>query len=197
MTDDTDLPRRPNAKYKLSKPDNAVNIKEEDLTFYYNREHRLKKAPQAVRNLYTEKKVYRFNLLRPLIADKPRAIVFITIIVICATIILLSILGYFDSSYSLDGNNIEISAAKFEDMSIIVLKKTYKKGASPYSGAVDIAVSPAESGEDEEYPVFYHRIFFTLETAEEYRFAVPFDSASFAIVLKTEQNFLQLKIKTK
>ena len=197
MTDDENRPSRPNANYKLSKPDRAVNPEEEEkLTFYYDRERRLAKAPQAVKDLYTEKKQYRFNLLRPLVADKPRAILFFTILIICASIIILSILGYFDNSYSLDGNKIEITGAKYEGITIVVLKKTLKKGSlSAYSGAVDIAVSPAASGEDGELPVFYHRVFFSMEPLEEYRMAVPFDSPELMMVLQTEKNTLNIRFK--
>ena len=197
MTDNADKPQRPNANYKLSKPDNAGNPKEEELVFHYNREHRLAKAPQSVKDLYADKKQYRFNLLRPLIADKPRAFVFFTILIICAAIFLLSILGYFDKWYSLDGNKIEITGTKFEGTTIVVLKKTLKKGqVSPYSGPVDIAVSPAEESEDEELPVFPHRIFFSMEPVEEYRFIAPFDSPELLMVLQTEKDTIYIKLKT-
>jgi len=54
VSDSEDGKTRPNANYKLSKPDNAV-VPEEELVFYYNREHRLAKAPKHVRELYEEK----------------------------------------------------------------------------------------------------------------------------------------------
>ena len=197
MTDNVDGPRRPNANYKLSKPDTENSIEEEKLTFYYNRERRLAKAPQSVRDLYTQKRQYRFSLLRPLVADKPRAILFFTILIICAVIFLLSILGYFDNSYLLDGNKIEIVGTGYEETTIVVLKKTFKKGlSSPYSGAVDIAVSPVEINE-EEFPIFHHRVFFSLEPEEEYHFVVPFDLPELLMVLQTEKSTLQMKLKIK
>jgi len=199
MTDDANRPSRPNANYKLSKPDSTGNPNEEEqLTFYYNREHRLAKAPKTVKDLYAEKKKVRFSLLRPLIADKPRAILFITILIICAFIVVLSMLGYFDNSYSLDGNKIEITGTKFEGTTIVLLKKTLKKDlSSPYSGAVNIAVSPVLNNEDEDLPVFIHRVFFSLEQEEEYRFTAPFDSPELLTVLQTEKSTLTVKFKTK
>jgi len=193
MTEEEKKPR-PNANYKLSKPDGPNPAAEENLVFYYNRERRLEKAPQAVRDLYAEKKT-GFNLLRPLVADKPRATVFFTIIFMCAAIIIVSIVNKTGGAYSLEGNKIEVSGTRFEGATILILTKTIKKNAdNAYTGAVDVAVSyPVGVGED--YPVFYHRIFFSMENVEEYRFAVPFDAPEQLLILQTEKNTLQIKYK--
>jgi len=202
MTEENKKPR-PNANYKLSKPDGPNPAAEENLVFYYNRERRLEKSPQAVRDLYAEKKT-GFNLLRPLIADKPRATVFFTIIFMCAAIIIVSIVTKTGGAYSLEGNRIEVSGTRFEGATIVVLTKTVKKNAvNAYTGAVDVAVSypvdgganSANSGAGEDYPVFYHRVFFSMETVEEYRFAVPFDAPEQILILQTEKNTLQIKYK--
>jgi len=213
MTEETEK-KRPNANYKLSKPDGIKPGMEENLTFYYNRERRLEKAPQAVKDLYDEsKKITRFNLLRPLVGDKPRATIFFSIILICAVLVIISITNRTGGVYSLEGNRIEITGARFEGATIVVLKKTVKKNsAKAYTGAVDIAVSPKSNGDfdkadgdadsdadsaadSEEHPVFYHRIFFSMETSEEYRFAVPFDSPEQLLILQTEKSALQIKYK--
>jgi hypothetical protein len=190
-----DEKQRPNAKYKLSKPDNAP-VPQEGLPFYYNRERRLSKAPKDVQDLYKEKKPRRFGLIQVLIADRPRKILFFSIIVICVMIWLLGLLGYFDSSYSLDGNKLTISATAFEGTTIVVLNKSIKdKSRNPYTGAVDIAVSvPAQT--ENNVPVFYHKIFFSLEKQEQYSFAVPFESDELLMVLQTEKNTLKVKIET-
>jgi len=203
MTDENKKPR-PNANYNLSKPDGADPVREENLTFYYNRERRLEKAPQAVKDLYDEKKTAgRFNLLKPLVADKPRAAVFFTIILMCAFIVIVSIVNKTGGSYSLEGNKIEVTGIRFEGATIVVLTKTVKKNSgNAYTGAVDVAVSPlnnvsggAENDDGENYPVFYHRIFFSMETSEEYRFAVPFDLPEQLLILQTEKNTLRIKYK--
>jgi len=200
MTEEEKKPR-PNAKYKLSKPDGPNKAAEENLVFYYNRERRLEKAPQAVKDLYNKDKTNRrFSLLGPLIADKPRATVFFTIILMCVAIVIVTLVNKTGGVYSLDGNGIVISGTRFEGASIVVLTKTVKKNAgNAYTGAVDIAVScpvndsVVNNGED--YPVFYHRIFFSMEPVEEYRFAVPFDSPEQLLILQTERNTLQIKFK--
>ena len=199
MTEENNKPR-PNANYKLSKPDGPNKAAEENLVFYYNRERRLEKAPQAVKDLYNKDKTNtRFNLLGPLIADKPRATVFFTIILVCVMIVIVSLLNKTGNVYSLDGNGIVITGTRFEGATIVVLTKNVKKNAgNAYTGAVDIAVSYPVSGANggnENYPVFYHRIFFSMEPVEEYRFAVPFDQPEQLIILQTERNTLQIKFK--
>ena len=198
MTDGTEEKKRPNAKYKLSKPDTDHTPSEEELVFYYNRERRLAKAPASVQKLYSEKIQRSFNLFRPLVADKPRAILFFTIVVISIIIILFSLLGFFSKYYSLDGNKLEITGTIYEDNTIVVLRKTINNKAvnnrSAYTGAVDIAISPAVQIEDGQYPIFYHRIYFTLEQEEEYSFVVPFDSPQLAMILQTEKTTLKIRV---
>jgi hypothetical protein len=198
--------QRPNAKYKLSKPDDA-KVPQEGLPFYYNREHRLAKAPKDVQDLYKEKKPNRFGLITVLIADRPRKILFFSIIVICLMIWLLGFLGYFDSSYTLDGNKLKISASAFEGTTIVVINKTVNsknKNKNAYTGAVDVAISvpisvqggvPVQTDEN-NFPVFYHKIFFSLEKEEQYSFAVPFESNELLVVLQTEKYTLKLKVTT-
>ncbi|MDR2478612.1 MAG: hypothetical protein LBD48_04785 [Treponema sp.] len=190
--------KRPNAKYRLSKE----TINEDAITFYYNREERLSKAPQTVRDLYREEPPKRFNLLRPLTGSKPRMMMFGSIVLICAAIMVLSVFGYTGSSWDFDGNQLTIQALKYEDTVIVALKKNIKKSlfgftASAYTGAVNIAVMPAgmDSGTEQPGGIFYHRVFFTLEEREDYRFAVPFDDDELVLVLQTERKTLSVKIK--
>ena len=193
-----EVKQRPNANYNLSHPDKPDA--EENPVFHYSRERRLASAPQAVRDLYNDSKPFRFNLFKPLVADRPRAMLFGSIIILCAIILFFSTIGYFDNSYAMDGNKIEITGTRFEGATIIVIKKTVRTGIAsintiPYSGAVDVAVSPEAGSGNEEFPVFYHRVFFTLDKTEEYRFAVPFDTPDLLLVLQTEKSNLQYKLK--
>jgi len=194
--------KRPNAKYKLSKPDNAV-VNEEDLVFYYNREQRLSKAPQHVRDLYKEKKPNRLGFLGVLVGDRSRKMLFFTIILLCALIWLFSFLGFLDSPYNLDGNLVKVSASVYENTTIVVINKR-NKSMGAYTGAVEAAISvPAPSqegaGEQTEFnaPVFYHKIFFTNEKEERYSIAVPFESPELLIVLATEKKSIKLKAPVK
>jgi len=190
---------RPNAAYKLSgegsggtdSPDNS------QLVFHYNRERRLEKAPQSVRDLYAVQNKKGLRFLRPLVGSRPNAILFGTILILSISLIFLALTGYLDTNYTIDGNRLYIGAVRFEGTSIVTLRKTLDKGnTKAYSGAVDIAVAPAVQAGEEEYPVFYHRVFFSLQQEEEYRFAVPFDPAELVLVLQTEKSTLKAKIKT-
>ncbi|MCL2276357.1 MAG: hypothetical protein FWC21_00520 [Treponema sp.] len=184
---------RPNANYQLSYPD-TDEVKPENITFYYNREKRLANAPKEVKDLYSDQKKSRFGLLGSLVADRPRKILFFMILLLCILIFLLSRLGFLDDTYIFDGNNIEITGAIFEGNTIIFLKKTINN-ALPYTGAVDIAVSPSMDTTEENnltdfglMPYFAHRVFFSLENIEEYRFVVPYDSAELLIILQNDKN---------
>jgi len=187
--------QRPNAKYKLSRPDNA-KVRQEELNFYYSRENRLAKAPKHVQELYKEKKQSRFGFLGVLIADRPRKILFFSIILLCAMIWVFSFLGYFDFSYNLDGNIINVSASVYEGATVVVIKKTVKS-KDAYTGAVDMAVSVPVLQPEDDFPVFYHRLFFSLDKEERYSFAVPFESPELLIALQTEKNSLNLKVSAK
>jgi hypothetical protein len=186
-----DSEKRPNANYKLSKSDDA-GIPQEGLTFHYNRERRLAKAPKEVQDLYKEKKTGRFNPLHLLLADRPRKVLFFSIVLLCIIITILSILGLLETAHILDGNKITVSATNFEGTTIIVVRKTVEK-TNVYTGPIEIAVSVPT--EEEEYPVFYHKIFFTVENEEIYRFAVPFEDPELLMILQNEKNSLKLIIK--
>jgi len=198
--------QRPNAKYKLSN-ENA-NLNEDEIVHYYNRERRLERAPPGVRELYKPQPPQRFNLLKPLVKTKPLAMMFFSIIVICVFIVALSLLGVIGEDYSLDGNFVSIQAIRFEGATIIAVDKSTTKGSildrfsrsvSPYTGAVDIAVQPVlkDGAVLEEVPqdLFFHKIFFTFEPQEYYRFSVPFDTDELAVVLRTETKSLRLTVK--
>ena len=202
--EDNEKPKRPNENYQLSKPDNpetgslAATTSNEPLKFYYKRERRLENAPQSVIDLYSQKKPgSRFNLVGPLIGDKPRIIMFLTILILCIAILVLSIFNRFAGTHILDGNRLEISGIRYEGSTIIALRKTLVKNhRMPWTGPVEIAVSPlAQEGED--YLLFYHRVYFTLEPLEEFRFVVPFDSPDLLMVLQTERSSLRVRFKAR
>lgn len=184
--------KRPNEKYALSGQNKPAN--EEELNFHYSRERRLEKAPQTVRNLY-ERPLHKFSLIGPLIADKPRATIFFTIVFLCVVIIMLSIFGFMGKSYYLEGNKIEITATVIDDVTLIILKKNINAN-EPYAGSVNIGVSPVKPIEsDVDFPVFYHSVSFTLQEEERYSFTVPFNEERLAIVLQTEKSSLEMIIK--
>ena len=196
----TEENKRPNANYNLSYPGKPEGGGKENVTFYYNRERRLASAPKAVQDLYEESKPGRFGLFGALIADKPRRALFVTIVILCAIILIVSKMGLLETSVILDGNRLDISGTYFEDTVIVLVKKT-AKDAQAYAGEVNIAVSvpmphPETALRDEgEYPFFTHRIYFTLEKDEVYRFAVPFNAPELLVVLQSDKSEVRHKFK--
>jgi len=202
MSDNNEEKKRPNANYQLS----GQNVDENNLVFHYNREHRLAKAPQAVRDMYNKpQSPYRFNLIKPLISTRPLAIMFGSIIIACILILIISVLGLAGNSYNLDGNRLSLQAIQYEGAIIVMVKKTIPRdiitrlssSSVPYSGAVEVAVQPVIKAGAGQKPqaVFYHKIFFTLEPEEVYRFSVPFDAGELSLVFKTETKTVGVTVK--
>ena len=198
MGDDDKEKKRPNAKYKLSNE----NVQGAEIVYHYNRGRRLEKAPQSVRDLYKEQPRRRFGLLHTLIGNRPGAMLFGTIIFLCILMLLFSYFGFTGDSRELDGNIISVSGKNYEGTVIIEVKKKPRKDKfarriNPYTGAVNIAVfPPAKSGQEQnQYDIFYHKIFFTNEPEEHYRFSVPFEQSELALIFQTEKKTLSLTIK--
>jgi len=202
LDDESKEVKRPNSKYSLSKPDNTHSDNElsynkssyENLNFHYSRERRLESAPESVKKLYRqgEEKKSKISLLGPLIADRPRRILFFIIILMCAAIIGLAVFGFFDTVHELDGNRINVTAAIFEDMTIVVLRKTVRN-QNAFTGAVDLAVTIPIQTEGEDFPIFSHRIFFHPENEETFRFAVPFNASEMYLLLQNYKSELRIR----
>jgi hypothetical protein len=187
--------KRPNAKYPLTEK----KTDGEKLVFYYSREERLARAPKSVQDLYREAPKKKFGFFRVLTATKPLTMLFVSIMIICAFIMVLSILNLSGSRYTLGGNSLSIRAVKFQDETIVVLVKTVPAGKEAYTGLVDIGVSPAapEGSDPADYPVFTHRIFFSLRDEEEYRFSLPFAADELVMALQGEgdRNSARLRLR--
>jgi hypothetical protein len=193
VSDDEEKKQRPNANYRLSNE----NANPEGFTFYYSRERRLAKAPQAVRDLYNEEPPKRGGPLRVLLNSKPKVMMFASIVILCVAILFLSTFGYIGSAYELDGNKLAVQAVKYEGAVIVAVRKTINKNfinrfSSPYTGAVSVAVTAPDILPED---AFHHRIFFTLESNEQYRFSVPFDSDELTFFFQTEKKTLKMTIK--
>ncbi|MCL2270809.1 MAG: hypothetical protein FWC24_05640 [Treponema sp.] len=202
---DSEKKQRPNANYKLSR----VTYPPDQIVYHYNRERRLEKAPQSVQDLYKPDPPKRFSLLGPLVRTKSMTMMFGLIVAACVLTLAISAMGLLSDTYNLEGNNILVQAIKYEGTVIVAVNKTVKKtgfsnffrSVPAYTGAVDIAVQPVMKAGDvqdrQPEEMSYHKIFFTFEPEEYYRFSVPFNADELAIVLKTEQKTLGLTVKSK
>ena len=191
--------KRPNANYRLSRE----NIDPEEITYHYNRERRLERAPQTVRDLYREPP-RRFSLLRPLAGSKSHSMVLLSIVVTCLMIVAVSYLNLASDTYDFDGNRISIQAILVEDTIIVALTKSVRKDIlgrlnRPYNGAVNIAVAPAiKAGSDrvmQPGDIFYQTIFFTAASQEHYRFTLPFYANELLLVFQSEKKTMNARIK--
>jgi hypothetical protein len=203
---DSEEKRRPNANYRISKE----NVPAEGIVFHYNRENRLLRAPKAVQDLYKTEPPRKFSLIRPLTSSKPMTMMFVSVMVLAVFMLVLSFMGLIGDSYTLDGNRITVQAMQYEEAIIVVLKKSPPKRAfsrfprlsglsEPYTGAVEIAVQPSvKEAVAQNQPVkdiYYHKVFFTHEPTEVYRFSLPFVAEELAFVFRTEKKNLSIMVK--
>jgi hypothetical protein len=201
MSDDDKEKKRPNAKYKLS----HEKVQTAEVVYHYNRERRLEKAPQSVRDAYKEPPRRRFGFMHALIGNRPGAMLFGTIIFLCILMLSLSYFGLAGDSRDLDGNLISVNGRMYEGTVVIEVKKKprkdkFSRGVKAYTGPVDIAVFPAvKQGQEQSLQaadIFRHRIFLTNEQEENYRFTVPFGQGELALILQTEKKTISMTIKT-
>jgi len=203
MSDDTNEnneKKRPNAKYKLS----HEKIQGAEIVYHYNRERRLEKASQAVRDLYEEQPRRRIGLFHTLLGTKPNAMLFGTIILLCVLMLTLSFFGFTGDSRELEGNILSVKAKKYDGATIIELRKVPRKDKiarhmTAYTGPVEIAVFPtAKKGSPQSQQisdVFFHKIYFTNDQEEHYLFTVPFEQNELSFIFRTEKKSLNMTIK--
>jgi len=198
MSDDNKESKRPNAKYKLS----HEKIQGPEIVHHYNRERRLDKSSQAVRDLYTEQPRRRFGFLHSLTGSKSNTMLFGTILILCAFMLALSYFGLTGDSRELEGNILSVQGKNYDGTVLIEVKKTlgknkFARSIKAYTGAVNIAVfPPSKTGQEQSQPadVFFHKIFFTNEREEHYSFSVPFRQSELALIFQTEQKTINMTI---
>jgi hypothetical protein len=172
-----------------------------DPVFYYSRERRLARAPQSVRDLYDTSSASRPTLFKALTGGtRSGAMLLITIVVVSFVIVVLSRGLKESGGTKLGGNTLTVSALSFPEQAnettyIVLNKKTGSEKA--YTGTVDVAVSiykkAGEAGED--MPIATHRVFFTLEPEEDFRFSVPFTGPELILMLRAEDELATLQVK--
>jgi hypothetical protein len=176
---------------------------EEGPRFYYSRERRLAKAPESVRALYGAPEGPRFNILRPLLSSRPNAILFGTVAALVLITLVMGLSGSGEEDYY--GNRIAVSAARYDGVAVITLKKTRRQGGIAYTGPLDIAVFPRVRGASgpPETPYPYH-ITLSPRMAEEFRFSVPFEETDLVVEIShegtegaEEGRSLAFKVKTR
>lgn len=183
----------------MSDKDNR-QFDEKDIVFHYSRERRLAGASETVRKLNEENKKHSFNLLRPLISTKPLAFLFVSIVVLSAILYLFSFFFGGKREIVLGGNTITVSAFTFEGKTYLTLKKNIQNKNNFYTGTIDLAVSPNDNETEEQSPeeieIYTARIFFTSETEEEFKMAIPFEAEKLLILVQSEREIQRLNVLT-
>jgi hypothetical protein len=178
------------AKAGYGKTDNGgVDYDDGRLTFYYSRERRLERASPEVRALNESGVLRRAGLFRTLMANKSSAFVFFSIIIICAALVLFSLLNK-NGVTRISGTQIAVSAVGGEGKSYITVKKTVA-GTNPYTGAVNIAVSVQGAGD----PLYLETLYFSLEKEEEYRFIAPMTGETLLVLAVLDDQTALFKVK--
>ncbi|MDR3168120.1 MAG: hypothetical protein LBT93_09255 [Treponema sp.] len=169
----------------------------QEVVYHYSRARRLARASETVRALNDETPAPRPNLFRTLTATKPLVFLFISIVMMVVFISLISLMTASERVITLGGNTLTVDALRFQGLTYLAIKKTCKKDDQVYTGAVDVAVSPVLSGEGtgESPPISGRRIFFSLNSEEEFRFSLPFEATELLILIQTERDRKSFKIK--
>jgi hypothetical protein len=170
---------------------------EDEMVFYYSREKRLEKAPRRVRALYEESGPPKFNLLRPLVATKPLAALFATVLIFSAISAIVAFSGVADRSYKFQGNSITVEAQRYQGTVIVTIqKKPDREERTAEDGGLDILISPVQ-GRGGDGSGFSHRLVFGSGKEEEFHMVVPFDSPELIFLLRGESEVLEFKVKTR
>jgi hypothetical protein len=193
-------------KIDVSKDDRTVSSDSEeadrDIVFYYSRERRLARAPQAVRDLYDTSLASRPTLYKALTGGtRSGAMLLITIVVVSFVLLILSRGIKESGGAKLAGNTLIVSAMSFPGQSegdaaatyIAVVKKADSETA--YTGPVEIAVSVYKKEGGAGEPIETRRIFFTIEPEEDFRFSVPFSEPELILVFRAEEELAAVRVK--
>ncbi|MDR1250082.1 MAG: hypothetical protein LBK63_12365 [Treponema sp.] len=185
-----DKQQTPETGRQAEHPGNAPHSFEPDreLVFYYNRERRLGRSSADVRALNEGRLRIQGGVIRSLTSTKPHLLLFISIVIIFAGIMVFSSLPGSRSGLTLAGNTLRVSASG-GPKPCVILKKTLVPGEeAPYAGAVYVGISPLLKSlgktDPADIPVFTDQIFFTLEEEEEYRFDLPFSAENYLLLLQ-------------
>ena len=95
---------------------------EKPVVFYYNRERRIANAPQSVRDYYDGKNRPATGLFKVLVATPAKRVMFFSIIALCVIIIFLNYSLGEESTGTIGGVPVSLSAFAFEDAVYISLR---------------------------------------------------------------------------
>ena len=91
-------------------------MKDEDLNFHYNREERIKKAPELVQQYYSgEMKMIPKGLFKVIFANRASKLMFFAVLLLFAAVLMTNFLGSGDNVRLLSDCRMELRSFSFED----------------------------------------------------------------------------------
>ncbi|MDR2510609.1 MAG: hypothetical protein LBC77_08205 [Spirochaetaceae bacterium] len=151
----------------------------DEIKYYYNREERLAKASPRVRALYEDMPKRRFALFSSLTDSKPKAAMFISIVVMCLLILFVTYLQPSGGT-SLSGNELSAEVTRSAGISFIVLEKSAVSAAA-WTGIAKVTVM---AGEGDNTRIASRELVFTKEKKEEFRWSVPFEGRELLVLVQ-------------
>ncbi|MDR2663213.1 MAG: hypothetical protein LBC31_09480 [Treponema sp.] len=156
------------------------------LVFYYSREKRLERASPAVREMNDSSPPRKPGLFRTLTSTRPLSLLFVSVVTLCAAVILLSRFSGGGGAAVLGNNTVRVSAVTAGEKAYVTVKKNVRNDGA-YTGPADTAVSLPVQGETTP-PVYVERIYFTLEREETFRFSVPFTGKKLLVLMEAGED---------
>ncbi len=99
------------------------------LHFYYDRDERLKNAPRVVKDFYNgNMKTPQIGLIRVLVANKATRIMFLTIVLLTALGIAISLVEKSSNTDKKDGIRYSLNAFSFDETIYVTVKLDEKSG---------------------------------------------------------------------
>ena len=173
--------------YKIDKK--PVN---EEPVYYYSRENRLARASQRVRDHNENQGKTKFT--KAIAGHRSNLIILMCILVIFLMYFIVSrITAPTVSEIILGNNTLTVSVNQQESQLFLSVRKTVIPDTVPYTGLVDIVISPIQSG-DSETQIHSQRIFFSISPTEHYLIALPFDASRFLVLFNTEYETLGTRV---
>lgn len=87
----------------------------QNLVFHYNRERRLEKAPEEVRRSYDQGNTPKGGFLHGLTANSGLRSILVVIILLCASVVFLTLFGETGNSVVVEGAQIHLAAFLYEE----------------------------------------------------------------------------------
>jgi hypothetical protein len=99
----------------------------------------------------------------------------------------------------LEGNTLRISAGGGPEPFILITKTIAPGVEAPYTGAVQVGVSPFVKSpgktDPADIPVFTDQVFFTLEGEEAYRFDLPFSAETYLLLFQAGDQRVSTRVR--